>query len=241
MTGSPTEGRSFPVFGAFIIKIARFGNFFQKNCNLFEKMCPYNSRGVQNERKGKDALEDSVIVDLYLQRDETAIEHTAEKYGSRIRSLAYRMLGDIRTAEECENDTYFEAWNSIPPYEPREHFYAFLAGITRHSAVKLLRYGNRAKRSGYLSELNEELGTCLPTPNATEEEADNAALCRAINEFLAGLDKEKRVIFIRHYWYLDTAADIAKRYSISESKVKTTLFRCREQLKKYLEKEGYSI
>ena len=204
-------------------------------------MCPYNCRGVQNERKGKDALEDSMIVDLYLQRDETAIEHTAEKYGSRIRSLAYRMLGDIRSAEECENDTYFEAWNSIPPYEPREHLYAFLARITRHSAVKLLRYGNRAKRSGYLSELNEELGMCIPTPNATEEEADSAALGKAINEFLAGLDKEKRVVFVRRYWYLDSVSDISKRYSISESKVKTTLFRCRERLKKHLEKEGYSI
>ena len=42
-------------------------------------------------------------------------------------------------------------------------------------------------------------------------------------------------------WFLDSVADIAKHYGISESKVKTTLFRCRNRLREYLNKEGYTV
>ena len=60
-------------------------------------------------------MEDARIVDLYLARDERAIRYTAEKYGPRLRGLAQALLEDRTAAEECENDTYWEAWNRIPP------------------------------------------------------------------------------------------------------------------------------
>ena len=75
------------------------------------------------------ALDDNRIVDLYLSRDETAIAHTSEKYGSRLRNVAYGIVEDLHTAEECENDTYMEAWNSIPPMSRRAtclHFWPAL-------------------------------------------------------------------------------------------------------------------
>ena len=58
------------------------------------------------DRKEMDILDDAKIVDLYLQRDETAIEETSVRYGSRLRSLAYGIVEDLQTAQECENDTY---------------------------------------------------------------------------------------------------------------------------------------
>ena len=39
-----------------------------------------------------NAMDDRGIVALYLRRDETAIRQTAEKYGSRLRTLAYGTL-----------------------------------------------------------------------------------------------------------------------------------------------------
>ena len=66
-------------------------------------------------------MDDSRIVELYLQRNEAAVKQTAEKYGSRLRALACGIVVDIYTAEECENDTYMEAWKSIPPHEPRTY------------------------------------------------------------------------------------------------------------------------
>lgn len=186
-------------------------------------------------------MDDNLIVDLYLQRDENAIEQTSEKYGARLRSLAHSIVNDRLTSEECENDTYMEAWESIPPHEPRDYLYAFLARIIRHIALNCCRYNNRLKRSAYICELSNELEQCLPASGGAEFSIDDIALREAINAFLGRLDEEKRNIFIRRYWYLDSTADISKRFSVSESKVKTTLFRCRNRLREHLEREGYKI
>lgn len=186
-------------------------------------------------------MEDHEIIALFLLRDEAAIRQTAEKYGGRLRAFAYGIVSDLQTAEECENDTYMEAWRSIPPHEPREYFYAFLARITRHISLNCCRDRSRLKRSAFICELSVELEQCIPAPDDAACRADEMELRRAINGFLGKLGEEKRNIFIRRYWYLDSVADISKRFAMSESKVKTTLFRCRKQLRAYLEQEGYII
>ena len=186
-------------------------------------------------------MDDNRIVELYLRRDEAAIKQTAEKYGSRLRALSYGIVNDSLTAEECENDTYMEAWKRIPPHEPRTYLYAFLARITRNISLNRCREQNSLKRSAFVCELSTELEQCLPAPDDMECRITDEEFGIAINDFLGKLDEEKRNIFIRRYWYMDSVADIAKRFEMSESKVKTTLFRCRNRLRDYLEKEGYRL
>lgn len=186
-------------------------------------------------------MNDDRIIELYLMRDEEAIKLTAEKYGSRLRSLAYGIVNNRQTAEECENDTYLKAWNAIPPHEPRGYLYAFLARITRHVSLNCCRARDQLKRSAFICELSAEMEQCIPSPDDSECLMDDAALRNAINGFLGKLKEEKRNIFVRRYWYLDSVADISKRFDLSESKVKTTLFRCRRELRDYLEKEGYTL
>lgn len=186
-------------------------------------------------------MDNDGIIALYLRRDEAAIRQTADKFGSRLRALAYGITNDVQTAEECENDTYLEAWNAIPPHEPREYLYAFLARITRHISLNRCRERRTCKRGAPLCEFTAELEQCIPAPDDAACRLDELALREALNGFLAGLDGEKRNIFVRRYWYLDPVAEIAKRYGLSESKVKTTLFRCRNQLREYLEREGYEL
>lgn len=192
-------------------------------------------------RKEMKALDDNEIVALYLLRNEMAIERTAEKFGSRLVALAYGIVRDRQTAEECENDTYMEAWNTIPPHEPRSYLYAFLARITRHIALNCCRARSRLKRSALLCELSTEMEQCIPAPDDIECRVDDMALSEALNGFLSTLGEEKRNIFVRRYWYLDSIADISERFALSESKVKTTLFRCRNRLREHLEKEGYIL
>ncbi len=96
---------------------------------------------MSDERKTKP-MNDSQIVDIYLMREEAAITYTSEKYGSRLYSLAYGIVNDSQTAEECENDTYLAAWNAIPPHEPRTYLYPFLARIVRHISLNICRFLN---------------------------------------------------------------------------------------------------
>lgn len=193
--------------------------------------------------RGKEmkALDDNRIVDLYLSRDEAAISQTSEKYGSRLRNVAYGIVEDLHTAEECENDTYMEAWNSIPPHEPKSYLFAFLARITRHIALDFCKERGRLKRRVFISELSTEMEQCIPAPDDMECRIDAMVLCEAINAFLDTLSDEKRNIFMRRYWYMDSIAAISKRYGLSQSKVKSILFRSRNQLREYLDKEGYDL
>ena len=186
-------------------------------------------------------MEDERIVELYLDRDESAVRHTTEKYGRRLRTLAFGVVQDAQTAEECENDTYMEAWRSIPPHEPRGYLYAFLARITRHIALNRCRERDALKRGGFVSELTAELDQCVPASDALEEHLDAIALGEAVSRFLRSIDRTKRDMFLRRYWYLDSVSAIARRFGCSEGKVKTTLFRVRGKLREYLEQEGYTV
>lgn len=186
-------------------------------------------------------MEDGQIIELFLARDETAIERASEKYGLRLRGLALHIVQEAQTAEECENDAYLAAWNAIPPHEPRDYLYAFLARIIRNIALNRCRDQKRLKRDAFVAELSREMEECIPAPDDLESRLDDMVLREALNGFLGTLGEEKRNIFLRRYWYLDSVAEIAKRFGMSQSKVKTTLFRVRKQLREYLEKEGYTI
>lgn len=186
-------------------------------------------------------MEDYKIVQMYRERDEEAIRQTAEKYGARLREVSFRITGDRETSLECENDTYLETWNRIPPADPREYFYAFLVRILRAFSVDRCRERASLKRNGHLVELTAELEMCIPSLKDVESEMEAKMLGEAISRYLYTLSDEKQILFLRRYFYLDPVADIAKRLSISESKVKTSLFRIRKNLREYLTKEGYTI
>ena len=186
-------------------------------------------------------MEDNRIVELYLRRDESALALSAAKYGARLRALAYGIVGDVRTAEECENDSYLQAWDLIPPHEPRSYLYAFLARIARHISLDRCRELHRLKRRAFISELSAEMEQCIPAPENGGCRLEDIILRDALNTFLRSLSAQRRRMFLRRYWYGDSVAEISKGFGVSESKVKTTLHRCRKQLREYLEKEGYEL
>lgn len=186
-------------------------------------------------------MEDTQIVEMYLQRDEAAIARTAERYGARLRGVSMGIVQDAQTAEECENDTYLQAWDTIPPNEPRNYLYAFLARIIRHISIDRCRHRDRLRRSAYVQELTAELQTCVPCPEDVEKQMEAIALGQSINAFLRAQQDLPRRVFLRRYWYMDSIADISVRFGITQSKTKSILFRCRSALRKYLEKEGYSL
>ena len=63
-------------------------------------------------------MDDQAIVALYWARDEQAIGETAAKFGAYCRKIADNILNSAHDAEECENDTWLAAWNSMPDNRP---------------------------------------------------------------------------------------------------------------------------
>ena len=186
-------------------------------------------------------MDDEKIVELYLNRNEEAISHTQRKYSASLTRIAESILGDAGAAEECVNDTYLEAWRLIPPNEPRTYLFAFLGRITRHLAIDRIRHDSAAKRRAVVCELTQEMQDCIPSQGRVDYDLDAEEFTACLNAFLAECPEARRNIFIRRYWFFDPVTDIAKRYGFTESKVKTALFRTREDLRVFLQKRGYNI
>lgn len=186
-------------------------------------------------------MQDSEIVDLFLLRDEKAIIAANEKYGSRLFGISKNICADKSDAEECVNDTWLEAWKRIPPAEPKTYLFPFLAKITRAITINHCRKLSAQKRRADFVTLTEEMEQCIPSPSDVESHIDEKELSRAVSDFLRTVPEEKRNIFLRRYWFMDSVDEIAKCFGISDSKVKTTLFRLRNQLREYLVKEGYKL
>lgn len=184
-------------------------------------------------------MNDVSIIALYLQRDENAIRETERAYGGKLHGIAQRILACHEDAQECVNDTYLKAWNTIPPQRPKA-FFAYLAKICRNFAFGKLDWKQAAKRHGEVIALTQELEGCIPD-RSREGEMERKEIIRVLNTFLEALPEQSRLLFLRRYWCGDTIGEIAARYGYSESKVKTQLFRTREKLRNYLQKEEIGV
>lgn len=182
-------------------------------------------------------MEDFEIVELFLKRDENAIAETEKKYGGKLFKLAFSILSDRQFAEECVNDACMKAWQSIPPNEPYGYLLPYLLKITRSISLNRAKSMSAVKRNAALSELTREMEECIPSSFDTAGEAEANELKECINSFLAALNRQKRDIFVRRYWYCDEVLQIAERFGIGQSKVKMTLLRTRQALRAYLEEK----
>lgn len=182
-------------------------------------------------------MEDSRIIELYWNRDETAISETQQKYDRYLSKIAYNILADIEDTRESVSDTYLRAWYSIPPQKPFS-LSAFLSRITRQISIDLYRRKNAKKRLGSEYELSlDEIYDCSSKHGEPEKEFDLKALSVAVNSWLSTLPDDTRNIFVCRYFYFDSIRDIAEYTGSGESKIKSTLHRARQSLRKYLEKE----
>lgn len=182
-------------------------------------------------------LEDDAIIDLYWKRSENAIAETDRKYRKKCLYVAGNILKDLSDAEECLNDTYMTAWKLMPPERP-VYLLAFLLRIIKNHSLNRMRHLHRSKRKKDLEVSLDELNECCDGKSNTEDAFNMDELINAINDFLDELDKQKRVIFIRKYWFYDTVPQIAQRCSMSEENVKINLVRTRKKLKTYLTERG---
>ena len=90
-----------------------------------------------------------------------------------------------------------------------------------------------------LVALTDELADLLRSGEDTEGAVEAGELAESVSRFLRGVSEEKRRVFVRRYWYAEPVRQIAARYGISESKVKSLLWRARQELAKHLKKEGF--
>lgn len=186
-------------------------------------------------------MTDSEIIELYNRRDERAIQETQTAYGKYCEKIARNILGDEQEARECVNDTLLKAWENIPPERPQS-FSAYLAAITRNDALSRYRRaaaGKRENRSAVL--VLEDFAEMLPNGTNVEKTAEHREIIAELERYLRTLPEINRTIFVLRFFLFENIPDIAARLGLSKKAVSAALYRIKKQIRKHLEKEGYSL
>lgn len=183
-------------------------------------------------------MEDGKIIELFYTRQQRAIAETDKKYGSRCRAVSYNILSSHEDSEECVNDTYLAAWNNIPPEYPL-YLCSYLVGIVRKISLSRLRsrYADR-RGGGEYALCFDELEECMQSGSDPQGDIEARELAGGIGRALMKLSKADRNIFVCRYWLVEPIADIAAATGFSQSKVKSSLHRSREKIRKQLQREG---
>jgi RNA polymerase sigma-70 factor (ECF subfamily) len=186
-------------------------------------------------------MNDSVIIDLYFNRDEQAISMTKTKYEAYCMTVSSRILESRQDCEECVSDTWLHTWNAIPPHRP-ENLRLFLGKITRNLSFNCYKKNRTKKRGGGSFDIVlDELEECISDGSHVDDKMDYKELVSEINNFLGALPARDRTIFVRRYWAAEDVRTIAKQHGLSAANTKMILSRTRKKLKEHLEKEGYAI
>ena len=170
-------------------------------------------------------MTDSQIIALFWDRNEDAIRETDRAYGRKLFVISDKILHSQQDAEESVSDTYMKTWETIPPQRP-VYFFAYLAKLCRNFSLSRLQWDSAAKRNAEVVTLTREMEECIPD-RSHERKLEGEEIGQLLNAFLESISLENRLIFLRRYWYSDSIQEIAERYRISQSKVKTQLHRTR--------------
>lgn len=222
--------------GGFVQRIVE--NFmklekFSDVCNLPPRLLLY----IDRSRLSREVtpLTDNEILDLFFARSEGAIPALQERYGAYCGAIVRRLLTDERDAEECLSDCWLTVWNTVPPTRP-EHLKGWLGAVARNRALAMGRENGR--RPDTVDETALELAVCLPCREEVQGELLAKELGDAVSEFLRKQKPDRRTAFLRRYWYLDSVEETAAHLGWTVSKTKSVLFRMRNSLWDYLNKEG---
>jgi len=178
-------------------------------------------------------VDDEKIIELFFLRSEQGIRELDMKYGKFCRRLSFNIVGSPQDAEECVNDAYLAAWNTIPPAHPNP-LPAYICKIVRNVSLKFYHKMCAAKRNCQYTVAMEEIEACFADPDTVDSELNARELARLIECFLDTLTPENRVIFVRRYWFSDRCKDIAASVGLTEKNVSVRLTRIRHGLKDFL-------
>ena len=185
-------------------------------------------------------MNDSEIIDLFYMRSERAIMELAAKYGNVCNKVAKNILNNILDAEECVNDAYLGAWNTIPPQNPNP-LLTYICRIVRNLSIKKYHANTSVKRNSFYDAALDELGECVSSSESVEAEISAKELTRQIDYFLDTLDAESRILFVRRYWYAYSISELAKQIGLKSNTVSVRLSRIRDKLRDYLKGEGFTV
>jgi RNA polymerase sigma-70 factor (ECF subfamily) len=171
--------------------------------------------------------EEKVWIRQAMAGDHEAFTRLVEAYQIPVYNLAYRMLGDAREAEDAAQETFLRAYTRLSTYQIDKKFSSWLLAIASHHCIDRLR----RRRFTWLS-LDELpfLEQAASEWNQPEESVVQQEKRDEVRQMLDHLSPEYRAAVVLRYWYELSYREIAEVMGITESAVKSRLYRAREKL-----------
>ena len=177
---------------------------------------------------------DSRKIYNYIESNKLNIELAMNDYigyvYTVVKNCSYNLSDE--DIEEIVLDTFYTLWNNQNKLDYNKYMPPYISGIARNLVKKKF---HNIKLDENIDDYEEKIADIGNIELAfIERERGNI-----VKEELSKLKKQEKEIFIMYYYEENSIKEIAKYYNISESKVKSKLFRIRKRLNKELKKRGY--
>jgi len=158
--------------------------------------------------------------------DAEAFALIVETYQNPVYNLCYRMLYNDGEAEDAAQETFWKAWSNFSKYDSSRSFSTWILSIAAHHCIDQQRKKKVPELE--IDDTMEEIipeNSPLPEHEVTRQEEE-----LRLKKLLTKLNELDRAAVILRYWYDFSDHEIAENLSLSESAVKSRLFRARKDL-----------
>lgn len=179
----------------------------------------------------KNQQDDNVLIDKFLQGDETAFKTLVDKYKRKIYLTAYRLLGNHEDANDITQEVIIKTYKELKNFRRESSIYTWLYRITTNLSLNELK--KRKIRSFFdFDELDEWLfkdEKQSPELSYRENELSNK-----IQEAINKLPEKQRVVFTLRYYDGLSYEEISEILGTSVGALKANYFHAINKLQKEL-------
>ena len=187
-----------------------------------------------------DGFSDAQIMLQVKAGDSSAFDYLVQKYRRPMLSFMYRMAHNATVAEDLAQEVFLRVYRSRASYEASAKFTTWLYRIATNLAVNHARdrRHERPENTVSLDEPDENTGRTMDVPD-TSLSAEEAIVRRermaAIRQRVQALPERQRMAVVMHKYQQMDYRQIADVLKLSESAVKSLLFRAYETLRGQLQ------
>ena len=187
---------------------------------------------INTMKRMNEAPSTRLIADC-LAGDEHAIEMLVRQFESDVFRLALSIVGDAAEANEITQETFIAMLRSLPSYEERKSFKAWLYTIAlNHSRSHLRKRKTLEKLRNALSVVfRVETQKLLSPEDAVIRNEQERILWNQLN----GMDEKFRTVVVLRYFHELSIAEISEILSVNEGTIHSRLHTARERLRQALE------
>lgn len=174
-------------------------------------------------------MEDSRLIERILRGDYFAFKLLVERYQDFIFTIAYRVLKTRQEAEEIAQDVFLKVHKQLDTFEKRSSFKTWLYTIAYRCSIDALRKKKISKEK-YPEEMPEK----IDHSPGIEAQLERRQLRQQLESVVAELPGEEAAVITLFYFDELTVKEVADITGLTETNVKTKLFRSREVMRKKL-------